>query len=220
MTRDWAEWHRQYDEPGSTVARRLSTVRLRVREALDRAPAGRIRLVSVCAGEGREVIPVLREHARGPDVTARLLELDPRIAAIAGEAAAGLPGVQVVEADAALTDNYEGAAPADVIVLSGVFGNLTDDSIERTISCLPQLCGRDATVLWTRHRRSPDAVPAVQRWFSENGFEELVLSFPDGTGLCVGVHVFRGDPQPLRPGVLMFTFANERTKDHWPDLSA
>ncbi|MFP3969317.1 SAM-dependent methyltransferase [Actinomadura fulvescens] len=216
MARDWADWHRQYDEPDSSVARRLSTVRLRICAALDRAPAGRIQLVSVCAGEAREVIPVLRDHERGPDVTARLLELDPRIAAVAAEAADDLPGVQVVEDDAALTDNYEGAVPADVVVLSGVFGNLTERSIERTISCLPQLCARNATVIWTRHRRSPEAIPCVQRWFSRHGFEELISSVPDGTGLCVGVHTFRGDPKPLRPGILMFTFADGRTADHWP----
>jgi len=50
---DWAEWHLDYDEPGSLLSRRLELVQAHLRAELDRAPAGGIRLISLCAGQGR-----------------------------------------------------------------------------------------------------------------------------------------------------------------------
>ena len=54
--RDWVEWHRDYDDPGSLLSRRGELVQGRLRAELDRAPAGDVRLISLCAGQGRDVI--------------------------------------------------------------------------------------------------------------------------------------------------------------------
>ena len=54
--RDWVEWHRDYDDPGSLLSRRLELVQRHLRAELDHAPAGDIRLISLCAGQGRDVI--------------------------------------------------------------------------------------------------------------------------------------------------------------------
>ncbi len=97
--RDWRAWHDAYDDPGSSLAQRLVVVvQARVAAVLDAAPPGPLRAVSMCAGQGRDLIPVLASHPRGRDVTARLVELDPGLAATARRAAAdaGLPGVEVV----------------------------------------------------------------------------------------------------------------------------
>ena len=48
--RDWVEWHRDYDDPGSLLSRRLELVQGHLRAELDHAPAGDIRLISLCAG--------------------------------------------------------------------------------------------------------------------------------------------------------------------------
>ena len=110
---DWHAWHDGYDEPGTRLARRLAAVQDQIRVALDAAPPGPLHAVSLCAGQGRDLIGVLARHPRGADVTARLVELDPRNAAAARDAAAaaGLPGVEAVTADAALTDQYAGPGP-------------------------------------------------------------------------------------------------------------
>ena len=112
---DWHAWHDDYDEPGTPLARRLAAVQDQIRVALDAAPPGPLHAISLCAGQGRDLIGVLARHARGADVTARLVELHPRNAAAARDAAeaAGLPGVEVVTADAALTDWFaeDGFAP-------------------------------------------------------------------------------------------------------------
>ena len=78
--RDWHAWHDAYDDPGSSLAQRLAVVQARIAAALDVAPPGPLRAVSMCAGQGRDLIPVLASHPRGRDVTARLVELDPGLA--------------------------------------------------------------------------------------------------------------------------------------------
>lgn len=206
--RDWAEWHDAYDEPGSALSRRLRTVQRAVTEALDRQRPGPIQIVSLCAGQGRDLIGALRAHPRGPEVRARLVEIDERNAgkAMAGARAAGLDGVQVVVGDASLTDAYVGAVPADIVLICGVFGNITDADIETTIGFLPQLCTADATVVWTRNRVPPDVTPDICRWFEKHGFSTEWLSPPEETGFGVGVHHFEGEPMSLTEGAKMFTF--------------
>lgn len=206
--RDWVAWHSGYDDPGSSLSRRLRAVQKLIREALDRSRPGPVRALSLCAGQGRDLLGVLADHPRGADVTARLVEIDPANVRIAQKNAAdaGLTQVEVVEADAALVDSYAGAAPADLVLTCGVFGNITDEDVERTISMLPQLCAADATVIWTRNRRPPDLTPDICRWFEKYGFEYLWSSPPHHQGFGVGAHHFLGHPAPIRPGARMFTF--------------
>ncbi len=204
---DWKDWHDGYDLPDSGLARRLVAVRERIRVALDAAPAGPLRAVSLCAGQGRDLIGALSGHARAGDVTARLVELDPRNAEIARSAAraAGLSGVDVVVGDAAVTDQYAGLVPAYLVLVCGVFGNISDEDIERTIGFCTGLCAGGGTVVWTRGRFAPDLVPRVCEWFEERGFSRLWVSEPDA-GYGVGAHRFDGVPTPLEPGKRMFTF--------------
>jgi hypothetical protein len=142
--RDWAVWHEAYDNPDTPLAQRLLAVQARIAEALDQSAPGPLRAISICAGQGRDLIGVLREHPRRRDVTARLVELDPRNAAAARQrgAAAGLTQVEVVTGDAAQTDVYAGLVPANLVLACGVFGNITDEDVARTIRCCTGLCAR------------------------------------------------------------------------------
>src|ERR1700733_14582649 len=103
--RDWQAWADDYDVPGSPLGPRAGAVRAWGREARNHARPGPLRAVSMCAGQGRDLIGVLASHPRGREVTARLVELDPRNAAAARAAAsaAGLPDVEVVIGDAGLS---------------------------------------------------------------------------------------------------------------------
>ena len=207
VTPDWYAWHDDYDQPGSALSRRLTELRLRIGEALDQAPPGTLRVVSLCAGQGRDLIPVLAAHPRRDDVIACLVELDPRNAEVAraAAAAAGLSAVQVVVGDAALTDHYAGLVPANLVLVCGIFGNIVDADIRATVRHCAALCATGGTVFWTRHRREPDLVPTICNWFAEEGFTPVAVSSPaDGVG--VGVHRFTGRPRSLPAGVTMFEF--------------
>ncbi|MBO1330178.1 methyltransferase [Streptomyces sp. VRA16 Mangrove soil] len=205
---DWHAWHTAYDDPGSRLARRLAAVRERIRVALDTCPPGPVRAVSICAGQGVDLLGVLPDHPRRGDVTARLVELDPRNAEAAREtaAAADLKGVEVVTGDASLPGRYTGATPAELVLACGVFGNITEADIARTLDHCTHLVAPGGTLIWTRGRDEPDVFPTVCRWLGERGFEELWLSPPEAD-FGVGAHRFAGQPVPLEdPEAPMFTF--------------
>ena len=202
------DWHGAYDRPGSPLRQRLAAVQAQIAAALDRAAPGPIQVVSMCAGQGRDLLGVLAVHPRRADVRARLVEMDPRNVALARAAAP--EGVEVVEGDATTTSAYEGAVPADLVLVCGVFGHATDGDIDRIVDHLPMLCAAGATVVWTRGgRRQPDLRPAIRRWFAGAGFEEMArLSGGDG-GWGVGAHRLVGETRPFRAGVRLFTFVDE-----------
>lgn len=204
---DWQRWHDRYDAPGSPLARRLSAVQDRVRLALDAAPPGRLRVLSLCAGQGRDLLGVLPTHPRREDVRARLVELDRANVAVARETAAalGLSGVEAVIGDAALLDVYADLVPADLVLVCGVFGNITDADIERTVEACTQLCAPGARVIWTRHRGSPDRVPLICEWFETHGFTREWLT-PEDQVQSVAVHRYDATTAPLRPGTRVFDF--------------
>ena len=206
--RDWVEWHRDYDDPGSLLSRRGERVQGHLRAELERAPAGDVRLISLCAGQGRDVIGALTGHPRRDDVRARLVELDERNVAIARQAAqaAGLDGVEVLQADAGTTDSCVGAVPARIVVACGIFGNITDGDIRATVTALPSLCAPGALVLWTRHRRPPDLTPAIRSWFDEAGFREEGFDTSHDGFMSVGAHRLTGEGAALVPGRRLFTF--------------
>jgi hypothetical protein len=209
--RDWYSWHDAYDRPGSPLIQRLAAVQKQIGYALDTAPSGPLRAVSLCAGQGRDLIGVLARHPRGQDVTARLVELDPRNAQFARDQAAraGLGQVEVVTGDASLTDQYTDLVPADVVVMCGVFGNMTDADVRRTVGYCGQLTAERGVVVWTRARWAPDLVPEICDWFTGRGFKLLWLSSANA-GFGVGAHRFMGTPEPLAAGARMFSFTGHR----------
>ncbi|WP_206735070.1 class I SAM-dependent methyltransferase [Bosea sp. Tri-44] len=189
------------------MAQRLQVVQRQIRTALDSSPSGALQIISLCAGQGRDLLEVLANHPRRNDVRARLVELDERNTAFAEQSAraSGLHQVEVVTADASLTDQYRDMVPAHLVLICGVFGNITDEDIERTIDVCPQLCATGGSVIWTRHRRAPDRVPLICERFEARGFDLQWLS-DHGTELGVGVHRFFGEHQPLATGRHMFKF--------------
>jgi len=209
--KDWFEWHRPYDDPTSDLAQRLGAVQRRIAEVLRQAPPGPIRVVSMCAGQGRDLLGVLVDHPRRGDVAARLVELELRNARAAEEVAraAGLDRVEVVVGDASTTTAYDGAVPADLVLACGVFGHATDDDIRTTIGHLPMLCAPRATVVWTRGGFGSDLRPTIRRWFADEGFAEIGFDSGGESGWGVGANRLAVAPPPHRPGVRLFTFVDE-----------
>jgi hypothetical protein len=208
--RDWASWHDAYDDPASALSTRLALVQAHLSIALAMAPSGPIRVLSLCAGQGRDVIGVLPGHPRRDDVSALLVESDPRNAGLARDhaVAAGLTSVTVLEAGAGIAANYADALPADVLLLCGIFGNVSDEDIMHTASAAAVMCAPGGTVIWTRHRRPPDLTGDIRTWFGAAGFDEVAFDAPPTGGTLTGVGVQRlpAAAAALLPAGRLFTF--------------
>ncbi len=203
---DWRAWHADYADPASALSQRLAVVQAQIAQWLDRTAPEPVMVTSVCAGDGRDLLGVLTGRSDAARVTATLVELDADLAATAASAAADLPGVSVRCADAGGIEAYAGCAPADLLLLCGVLGNVSDEDAAGTVAALPGLCAPGATVVWTRHRREPDLTPAIRGWFTAAGFAEESFTAPDDRIWSVGVHRLTGPPQPLSEGRRLFSF--------------
>src|SRR5215469_264582 len=167
--RDWVNWHDAYDDPESGLSTRLALVQ----------------------GHLSDVLGVLPGHPREGDVTALLVELDPANAEAARDraAAANLEGLTVRQADAGLVHSFADALPANVLLLCGIFGNVSDEDIHQTVTAAGALTAPGGTVIWTRHRRPPDLTVQIRSWFGAAGFDEVAFDAPGTTTLTgVGVH--------------------------------
>ncbi len=209
----WVRWHQPYEDPASPLSLRLLLVQSMVGGVLDAAGPGPIRVVSLCAGQGRDVIDVVAGHPRGSDVAALLVELDPVLVASARDraAAAGVAGlVTVVEGDAALARICAGSVPAHLVLVCGLFGNITEGDIAATVAAMPGFCAPGASVVWTRHRRPPDATPWIRGLFSSAGFEEVAFEAPpEPYVLGVGWHRLLVAPAPFDPGARLFEIVGD-----------
>jgi hypothetical protein len=197
---DWVAWHAEYEDADSQLRRRLAMVQRQIGTFLSEFGGSPVRIVSMCAGEARDILGAVALGGRR-DISGRLVELNPELAAAArrGCEALGLTDVEVLSGDAGHSSAYAGAVPADLVLECGVFGNISDADVERTVRATPQLCAPGATVIWTRHRREPDLTSAIRRWYAESGFEEVSFEpVPDSEG-SVGVAVYRGQPTALQP---------------------
>lgn len=207
MSGEWVDWHQGYaNEPARQG--RLSAVQSLVRKALEDAPPGPVRVLSLCCGDGRDLLGVLADHPRAREVRARLIDLEPKLLET-GRAEArrlGLDGVEFVQADAGDSSSFEGAVPAELVLACGIFGNISDADVRQTVGHFPELLAEHGTVIWTRGRFPPDLTPSIRDWFRRDGFEELAfLPVPDSTATAAA-HRLLDTPRPYRPDQHLFTF--------------
>jgi SAM-dependent methyltransferase len=206
-TRDYVDWHDDYERPGSPLHRRLQEVIRLLRQALDDLPVGRVRVVSLCAGQGADVLGAADGHPRAADLVGRLVELDPRNAARARERVAeqGLD-LEVIEGDAARSELYDGAVPADLVLACGIFGNISEPDIERTVRFLPRLCAPGAWMLWTRHPRDAALFERLQAWCEDAGFAPVDVTVDEDRHWGVGAYRLAASPLPFLRDQHLFTF--------------
>ena len=67
-------------------------------------------------------------------------------------------------------------------------------------------CASGGSVIWTRHRRRPDLIPAIREWFANAGFEERELISPGPDQYAVGWHQQEGNSQDASLPTPLFTF--------------
>ncbi|GAA3637072.1 hypothetical protein GCM10022223_64690 [Kineosporia mesophila] len=208
--RDYVSWHDAYDDPGSALSWRLSRVRHHITATLNGRPGEPITAVSLCAGDGRDLIGVLSARPDADRVEGVLVKLSPELAARA-RAAAGERGlrIRVLTADAGAAATYAGLVPADLVLMVGVFGNITDGDLEELIRAAPAFCRSGATLVWSRGRDDDirDLNDAVRGWFAEAGFSELAYeTMEDGEKAALGVVRYDGGPVPMDFARRLFSF--------------
>jgi hypothetical protein len=210
----WRRWHEDYEDAGSDLSQRLIAVKRRLREAVDATREGPIQLISACAGAGLDVAGAFEGHPRAHDVRGALIEIDEGLARLASEnmRRSGLDGIEVRQADAGVSDSYEGTVPASILLLCGIFGNVSPDDVQNTVQRCRMLCAPGATVIWTRHRRSPDQSPIIRGWFADAGFTELAFDSPGSDRFAVCTERLSGDPAPFTRGTHLFTFVEIDTE--------
>jgi hypothetical protein len=96
--------------------------------------------------------------------------------------------------------------PVDLLLACGVFGNIPDAEVERTVRALAGYVVPGATAIWTRHRGEPDLTPAIRGWFAASDWRELAfVPIPDSTA-AVGVARYEGPVVPFTQGIRLFSF--------------
>jgi hypothetical protein len=181
---DWRAWHAEYDDPTSRLSQRLQVVRARLGEILDSIDTRVPRLLALCAGDARDVIPVLRSRSDGRRVTAVLTEKDEVLAERARVAAeaAGLRNVEVRRADAGDVRSFSDVLPVDVLMLCGIFGNIERPTVRHIVEQVPAMVTSGGFVIWTRGGKEPDDPrPQVRRWFVEAEMPEVSFDGPPET---------------------------------------
>jgi SAM-dependent methyltransferase len=208
----WNEWHGEYDDPDSELAGRMRGVQRAIDQVVTDCPAGPIQVVSICGGQGRDLVGALAAHPRRDDVRVRMVELDPDNVAFARRTAAeaGIEGFEVVEGDAGASDAYAGLPLADLVVVAGLFGHLDDDDQVRLIAFLRQICREDGVVVWTFFQRARRRTEKLRRFFVDGGFEEVAFEVLPGEEYRFTVASSRheGPVQPFEAGRSVFTFGS------------
>ena len=211
--RDYLRWHEQYDDPDSGLSRRLVMVQEVLRHELDARP-GTVRVISLCAGDGRDVLGVIAEREDTARVSVTLVEVLPELVERARRSAAGVEAsVEAVAADAGCSATYVAlpTVPADMVLLVGVLGNLREDDVAATVAVMPGLCAPGATLLWSRGRSLDgidDFVTPVRDALTAAGFTEIGIQpfDPEVDLASLGVVRYDGPPVPLDPRNRWFTF--------------
>ncbi|MBN3880244.1 MULTISPECIES: class I SAM-dependent methyltransferase family protein [unclassified Nostoc] len=211
MPKDWFEWHDLYNsEP--KLQQRLQIVREYISHSLDVSLPGIIRVVSVCAGDGRDLLGTLSKHSRTKDVYARLVELDPKLVEpgrLAIESAGLAKQIEFVNGDATNSSNYAGAVPADIVIVCGIFGNLADEAeLNRLLRNLSLLSKKGSLIIWTRGEtkdiRHSDTVRKLLR---EADFEEVSFKLTPTGDMAVGLHRYLGEGSALLENQQLFVFS-------------
>ena len=223
---DWHRWHEGYDA-NPALKRRLVLVRRHLTKCLDRSAPGEVGIISVCAGDGRDVLRTLADHKRRADARARLVELDPKLVADGEQAcrALGLSGhVEFVNGDATDPSSYRAMAPASIVVMCGMLGLVDLPELPKAVRAMQALCAHKGHVVWTRRldwRNGVRQAQVLRGLMAEAGFRHAKLSVTSFGALfsktprptfAVGTHRYDGEPIVLPTSGPLFTISNSMIK--------
>jgi SAM-dependent methyltransferase len=205
----WSNW------PAMSYRRVAYRLRLRAVQdhfasSLDDASPRPVRVLSLCAGDGRDVMGVLESHARREDVRAWLVELDRRSvnAGIEKRNRLGLGRqVEFVHADATDFATYKNIVPCDVVLVCGVWGHVRPEDRLRLVQALAAFCKPGGVVIWSRGlKRGQRRFTELQALFERNSFERVRESITSDNKWGVSTHRYVGQPIQVPATGRIFNF--------------
>jgi SAM-dependent methyltransferase len=205
----WSSWPEEAYRQ-NRYHQRLLTVQEHLAECLDVVAQGPVRILSICAGDGRDVVNVIGSHPRRTDVCASLVELDGRsVAAGKSETArAGLTGeVHFFNADATVFETYASLPSADIVLLCGVWGHVPTDERLQLVRGIAALCKPGGKVIWTRGvSQGLIRFDEIRSVFARAAWEMVRVSITSDNGWAVVTSRYRGRPSELPANGRMFHF--------------
>jgi hypothetical protein len=178
---DWHNWHTAY-EHNPALQKRLALVRKHLLRCLDRSAPGEVRIISVCAGDGRDVLSTLADHRRLGDARVRLVELDPNLVADGENACRSLrvsKHVEFVIGDATHPAPYRAVAPAHIVLMCGMLGLVDLAELPNVVRAMQALCAHQGYVVWTRRLDWRDGMRqtmVLQGLLAKAGFTRAALN--------------------------------------------
>lgn len=205
----WSNWPQQaYERP--SYRSRLGAVEQHLTEALDLAPKGEITIISLCAGDGRDVIDAVGVHPRRRDVAAWLVEADAKLVA-AGIALARGTGLQkavrFLQADATSYATYRDISCADVVMLCGVWGHVPPQERAAVVRACSMLCQKGGHVVWTRGvRLGSGRFDEIRAEFSGREWSEVRTTITPDAKWAVATNCLTASPATRPTSGTIFHF--------------
>jgi len=205
----WRNWPaRAYERP--TYRNRLGAVKQHLSESLDQAPEGEVTIISLCAGDGRDVIDVASVHPRRRDVAAWLVEADARSVAAGITLARGKglhKAVRFLPADATSYATYRDIPGADVVLLCGVWGHVPPEDRSAVVKACNALCREGGHVIWTRGlRRGSGRFEEIRAAFSGREWSEVRTTITPDTRWAVATNCLAASPSARPTSGTIFHF--------------
>jgi Putative methyltransferase len=188
----------------------LLLVQQQLAAVLEQAAAGPIRILSICAGDGCDVVGVLAHCRRRADVCAMLVEQNLSTIArgeyLVREAGLG-SNVIFFQADATDYATYRGAPAADIVLLCGVWGHVPPQERGQLVHALSGLCATSGYVIWTRGiARGMSRLRDIQTHFMLPAWEIDRIDLAPKHDWAVATYCHRGLPQELPDRGRIFHF--------------
>ena len=205
----WNGWpDRAYQQ--DRYQHRLLAVQEHLADALDHAPGGPVRIISLCAGDGRDLIKVLGSHPRRGDVSACLIEQDLRSVADGTRRAesAGLSNaVEFLAADATAYETYRDIVPADLVLLCGVWGHVPVSDRKELVRALASICKAGGMVIWTRGvSKGMIRLRQIQSLFAAPLWQQVRANLTPDKNWAIVTHRYCGPPMELPASGRIFHF--------------
>lgn len=171
----WTEWHENaYNNTNSLAYQRTEIVKNLINKYLYEINKNVV-IVSIGAGQGRDILSVLKERKDNNRIFTYLIDTDMECLDYAKNYAEknNIINVNVVNIDGSLTENYKDIPKADLIIFCGMMNQKNTEEVKSLANNMKFLCNEDAQIIWSRHGYDEDYSTSFRNVFNENFYKEL-----------------------------------------------